>query len=91
MEGCHCAKVIFGFWEAQMTPQIKTKIAGKPFNSTTYHDIFKQADDAWRANGGAAPPPAVVAATVTSSSSPASSPTSTEAPQVSAVARGRGG
>ena len=87
MEGCHCAKIIFGFWESQMTSAIKISLADKKFNATTYSDIFKHADKVWEKNGGAAAP-AVVAAVTATGASP-----SPDNPQVSAVARGgaRGG
>ena len=84
MEGCHCARMIYGFWEAQMSSAIKTKIAGKSFNKDTYKDLFKEADEAWRANGGATQVPAVVAAVSAPSPSDVSTP-----PQVAAV-RGAG-
>ena len=88
MEGCHCSRMIYGFWEAQLSAPIKIKIAGKKFNHATYKDLFKEADEAWLANGGAVSP-AVVAAVTESPSNPP-----TTDPQVAAIAqrggRGRG-
>ena len=31
MDGCHCDKIIYGFWEAQLTPQIRSRLAGMKF------------------------------------------------------------
>ena len=86
LETCHCARMVFGFWEAQLSAPVKTKISGQPFNHATYQSIFKQADEAWLANGGSTSTPAVVAAvsTDTKPSDP------NDAPQVSAVQRGGG-
>ena len=78
--------MVYGFWEAQLSAPIKTKISGQRFNNNTYQDIFKQADEAWLANGGSTSTPAVVAAVSESS------PTLTTNAQVSAVRGGaRGG
>ena len=86
MEGCHCDKMIFGFWDAQLSPAIRTKLAGLEFNKDTYQNMFKLADQAYLANGGSMrPQPSVVAAIATPSS-----PSSNEDPQVAAVSRGGG-
>ena len=77
--------MVYGFWHAQLSGPIKSKIAGQKFNKDTYKDLFKQADEVHNANGGSAP--AVVAAL--QSSTPQ---TSSETPQIAAVStRGRGG
>ena len=34
-EGCHCARMVYGFWEDQMSPAIKSHLAGLPFNKDT--------------------------------------------------------
>ena len=44
-ESCHCARMVYGFWEAQMTLPIKTMLAGKSFNVDTYQEIFTLADE----------------------------------------------
>ena len=94
-EGCHCAPIVFGFWDAQLTPPIRTKLAGREFNINTYKELFKLADEAWLANGGATSTPAVVAA-VSGPSSPSNPPTSAAdqiaalTTQVAALSRGRG-
>ena len=62
-------------------------LANKKFNATTYQDLFKLADEVWRANGGTTNVPTVVAA-AKAVEAPASTPSST--PQVAAIARGRG-
>ena len=88
---CHCAKMVYGFWMAQLSTSIKSKLAGKKFNKDTYQDLFKEADDEWLVHGGNnPPPPAVVAAT---SAQPLQSSTSSEGqPGVAAIQRGgRGG
>ena len=86
MQGCHCARMIFGFWEAQLGPPVKTALADMKFDATTYQSMFKLADKAWLANGGETRTPAVVAAVKENSSS------ATDAtPQVAAFNRGRGG
>ena len=87
-DGCHCARMVFGFWDAQMTPEIKSHLAGLKFNKDTYKDILKKADEVFHANGGISRLPGVVAATTTAT--PTSPPTQTT-PQVSAVRGGRGG
>ena len=91
MTGCHCAKIIYGFWENQMTQPIKNKIAGLSFNAQTYTNIFKLADEVWRSNGGANSAPAVVAAASAVENSTPTSSSSSDTPQVAAVTRGRGG
>ena len=84
---CHCARMVFGFWEAQLSAPIKTKLAGQKFNASTYQDLFKIADEAWLANGGSANPPSVVAAVA--AENPTLTPESN--PQVAAFnQRGRG-
>ena len=91
MDGCHCSKIIFGFWEAQMPPSIKISLADKKFTKDTYSEIFKHADKVWEKNGGAAAP-AVVAATAVQATGQNPSP-SPDSAQVAAVSRGgaRGG
>ena len=84
-EGCHCSKMVFGFWEDQMSPPIKSALAGQQFNKDTYQAIFKLADQVWLANGGAAQPAVVAAITQPSTTNPQD-----ELPQVAAVTRGRG-
>ena len=95
-DGCHCARVVYGFWESQLTPEIKTKLAGQKFTKDTYQDMFKQADEVWIANGGTTTlAPTVVAATSvppSSSNAAAAAQHQSEVPQVSATTRGgRGG
>ena len=92
MQNCHCSRMIYGFWEAQLSAPVKTKISGQKFNATTYTQIFKDADEAWIANGGQTNLPAVVAAvTDKSSSSEGATSSSQAAPEVAAVsARGNG-
>ena len=86
-ETCHCARIVFGFWEAELAPPIKTKLAGHKFNKDTYVNMFKLADEAWLANGGTTNPPAVVAAV---SETPSSSNSPTAEPQVAAFSARRG-
>ena len=82
---CHCAKIVYGFWEAQLSAPIKTALSGQKFSATTYQDMFKHADDAWRANTPSSTP-AVVAAV----EGPSNPPTSPTEQQVAAVTQ-RGG
>ena len=95
-ETCHCAKMVWGFWRAQMTVPIKSGLAGKKFNKDTYADIFKEADEIWRANGGASSVQAAVVASVSAPTPPSSTPSDVGAegatPQVAAfqASRGRG-
>ena len=95
LEGCHCAPVVWGFWDAQMTPAIRSGLAGMSFTKDTYKEIFKKADDLWAANGGGqSHPPVIAAAKASQASSSSNTPntSSTESPQVSAVrGGGRGG
>ena len=86
LQNCHCAKIVFGFWEAQLSAPIKTALAGQKFSATTYQAIFKLADEAWRANTPSSTP-AVVAAI----EGPSNPPTTPAEQQVAAVTRGRGG
>ena len=91
---CHCARIVYGFWEAQLTAPIKTALTGKRFTADSYEEIFKLADEAWLHNGGASlTSPAVVAATTHSTSSSSAPSTSVSSPEaVAAVVRGgRGG
>ena len=84
---CHCANMVYGFWEAQLTPAIRTKISGQKFNKDTYTNLFKQADDVWLANGGgAATGPSVIAAVT----NPSSFEGADGNPQVAAIRGGRG-
>ena len=92
-EGCHCAKIVYGFWDNNLTVPIKTALAGQPFNKDTYQALFKLADQVFIANGGkvASASPAVVGAVSTKNSDPPN-----DTPQVAAVrgggrGRGRGG
>ena len=88
-QNCHCAKIVYGFWDAQLTPAIRSRLAGKKFTADTYSTLFKLADEAYLANGGSASySPTVVAsaAVVPSSSTP---PTDTA--QVAALQSSRGG
>ena len=88
LDGCHCDKMVFGFWDAQLSPAIRTKLAGMTFDKNTYQNMFKIADQAFLANGGHVATPAVVGAV--------STPPQDETLQVAAAAtrggaRGRGG
>ena len=38
LDGCHCDKMVFGFWDAQLSPAIRTKLAGMSFNKNTYQE-----------------------------------------------------
>ena len=63
LTGCHCAPMVWGFWHRQLPQSCKDKLAGKTFDSTTYKQLFIEADDVWASNGGVAnAEPAVVAA-----------------------------
>ena len=86
-DGCHCAKIVYGFWDSQLTVPIRTALAGQPFNKDTYQALFKLADQVFIANGGKAVQPAVVAA-VTSSNAQSTPTPSDDNPQVAAVGRG---
>ena len=89
--GCHCAKIVYGFWHSQMTPPIKSNLAAlrKKFDKDTYTEFFKLADDTWSANGGnATSTPTVVAAVAASNPSPLSP--DDPPPQVAAAQRGGG-
>ena len=50
--GCHCAKIVYGFWEAQLSPPIKSSLAGVKFNQDTYLSLFQKADQVYLANAG---------------------------------------
>ena len=86
-DNCHCARMVYGFWEAQQSPPVKSALAGLIFNQTTYKDIFKKADQVFLANGGSAQP-AVVAAVA--APAPPSTQPQDDSPQVAAVRGGRG-
>ena len=89
LEGCHCAKVVYGMWVQKMSPAIKASISSYKFSHSTYNEVFDVADKTWLAHGGATKPAVVAAVAAEATPSSASTP---EAPQVAAVAnRGRGG
>ena len=89
MESCHCARFIYGMFDAQLTPPIKSALAAArlKFDHTTYKEFFKIADEAWLANGGSDTPSAVVAA-VAEPSAPTPSTDGAAAAQVAAATRG---
>ena len=94
-EGCHCAKIVYGFWDNNLTVPIKTALAGQSFNKDTYQALFKLADQVFIANGGAVASavPAVVGAVATPNTPVTTPQTSNDNPQVAAVrggGRGRG-
>ena len=65
---CHCAKVVWYFFDLQMPQVIKTALAKERFNGTTYKAIFQHADDVFDANRlGAASSSASVVAAVSAS------------------------
>ena len=86
---CHCARIVYGMWVAQLSNPIKVKLAGRKFTADTYKELFQLADDAWSAGGGSQSIPAVVAA-VAEAPNPSSNPP-TDAQQIAAFSRGRGG
>ena len=90
MDSCHCANMIFGFWEAQMTPQIRTKLAGQIFDKNAYKTIFKLADEVWEVNGGASAAVVAAAKLVTAPINAPSPAQDGDAAQISALQRGRG-
>ena len=49
-QSCHCARVVWWFFINQMPQVIKTQLADKKFNATTYKDVFKLADDVYESN-----------------------------------------
>ena len=40
MNGCHCDKMIYGFWLNQLGPAIKSRLADMKFSKTTYKEMF---------------------------------------------------
>ena len=88
LHGCHCAKMVFGFWHAQLSSAIKSRLAGMKFNKDTYAEMFKLADEVHQANGGN-PSPSVVAAVAPSTAQQNAEPTA-DTPQVAAFQRGGG-
>ena len=95
---CHCARIVYGIWVAQLGPSIKSHLAGLKFNKDTYQDLFKKADEVFHANGGARAPAVVAAVSSPSPSSSLSSQSqssqsaqsSADTPQVAAFQRGGG-
>ena len=77
--------MVFGFWDAQLSAPIRTKLAGMSFTKDTYHEMFKVADSAFAANGGSTTPQPAVVAAVTTSAQPSATE---ETPQVAAASRG---
>ena len=90
MDSCHCANMIFGFWEAQMTPAIRTKLAGQTFDKSTYKAIFKLADEVWEVNGGTSAAVVAAAKVVPAQPNPPPQGQDEVSAQVSALQRGRG-
>ena len=80
---CHCAKVVYGFWAAQLSAPILSGLAKTKFAHDTYQEVFQLADELWRRNGGSEQPARAVVAAATASEE-------TPAPQTSAVRGGRG-
>ena len=50
MQGCHCAPMVWGFWHRCLPQSIRVALADKPFDATTYKDVFSHADKVWIAN-----------------------------------------
>ena len=84
LEGCHCDKMVYGFWEAQLGKDIRAGIADYEFNKDTYKKVFDLADKLYLANGGGqiSSHAVVAAASVADLSDPN--------PQVSALQSGGG-
>ena len=44
LDGCCCAKAVYCLWCLQLPVAVRTHVSTMPFNSTTYNDVFQQAD-----------------------------------------------
>ena len=42
--GCCCAKAVYTLWCLQLPLNLRSQIADKPFDHTTYEEVFKSAD-----------------------------------------------
>ena len=85
-----CQRTVWGMWSRQLSPEIRNRLAGMAFNSTTYNTIFDLADAMLQTN---APPPQVAALQAGSSldeTQPAI-PYAVNAANRGQGARGRGG
>ena len=99
MESCHCAPMIWGFWSRKLPQAVLVALADKPFNSTTYKELFQYADKVHEKSGGLTrSEPAVVAAVTNASPAQPQQvalPYNPQQPQQQQVAastfRGRGG
>ena len=93
---CHCARIVYGIWVAQLGPAIKSHLAGLKFNKDTYQDLFKKADEVFHANGGSRSPAVVAAVSAPTPASSSATPpvsaanSSSDTPQIAAFQRGGG-
>ena len=78
LEGCHCARQVWGMFREKLPIVIRNHIADMPFTVDTYEAIFDKADQVFDSNQGSEPLTQTVAAVSSSAS-----------PEVSAVQRGQ--
>ena len=65
LEGCHCARQVWGMFREKIPVVIRNHIADMPFDHSTYEAVFDKADQVWDSNSGSEPlsTPQVAAAT----------------------------
>ena len=69
LDGCCCAKIVWGMFREALPIVIRNHIAQEPFNKDTYKEVFRMADKVWDSNIGPEPLPSrpVAATTVAAS------------------------
>ena len=88
LDGCCCDAIVWGLFREKLPIVIRNHIAQKPFNKSTYKDIFKEADKVFDSNRGSDPlqAPPVAAMSAASVSPPVTTGSSTE---IAAVQKGQ--
>ena len=85
LDGCCCAKTVWGMYREKIPIVIRNHIAKETFDKDSYARIFETSDQVWASNQGSEPPgmDKTVAAVSTSKSSSSSDP------EVAAISKNR--
>ena len=89
MDGCCCAKWIFGLWHRALPSAVKQAVAHHKFNKDTYKLVLQLADDVFESTR---PAPAVAVLDQGFHPTwPSEAHQEAEDPEVAVLSRGRGG
>ena len=55
LSGCHCDRIVWGFFREKIPIVVRNHLADMPFNVNTYEAIFDKADQVWDSNRGSEP------------------------------------